>query len=331
METIIILSYIALCIIIFKVCNLPRNKWTITTASVIGLFLVGWIFLYMAMYQPVSRMARLYSVTTPITSQVEGLVTKVFVQGNQELKAGDPLYQIDRTPFQDKVNRVQSDIKRTDSAIDFYQAEFARYKKLGTKGFSSQENIDDIKSQLLQQKANKNKYLTQLDLAKFNLEHTRVIAPTDGYVTQVALRPGMKSRIVPFQGNLVFVHKEDKQLFAAFKQSPARYIKKGYPAEVTFNTIPGHAYKAHVVQINNIIAQGAITPSGVMQAPENISQGGRILVKVELDNPSLMDGMPLPSGTDAHVAVYSPKWEMFSLVRKVILRMQSWENWVFEG
>ncbi|XDF79600.1 hypothetical protein AAFX60_014275 [Aliivibrio fischeri] len=68
-----------------------------------------------------------------------------------------------------------------------------------------------------------------------------------------------------------------------------------------------------------------------MQAPEKISQGGRILVKVELDNPSLLKGMPLPSGTDAHVAVYSPKWEMFSLVRKVILRMQSWENWVFEG
>lgn len=64
METLIILSYVALCVIVFKVCKLPVNKWSVTTASVIGLFIVGWIFLYMAMYQPVSRMARLYSVTT---------------------------------------------------------------------------------------------------------------------------------------------------------------------------------------------------------------------------------------------------------------------------
>lgn len=52
METLIILSYIALCVIVFKVCKLPVNKWSVTTASVIGLFIVGWIFLYMAMYQP---------------------------------------------------------------------------------------------------------------------------------------------------------------------------------------------------------------------------------------------------------------------------------------
>lgn len=331
METLIILSYAALCVIIFKVCKLPRNKWTITTATVGGLFLVGWIFLYMAMYQPVSRMARLYSVTTPITSQVEGLVTNVFVTGNQQLKAGDALYQIDPTPFNAKVNRIKSDIKRTDSAVIFYQSELTRYQNLGQKGFSSQESIDQIKSQLLQQQASKNKYLAQLDLAGFNLNHTTVVAPTDGYVTQVALRPGMKSRTIPFQGNLVFVHKEDKQLFAAFKQAPARYIKKGYPAEVTFKTIPGHAYKAHVVQVNNMIAQGAIVPSGVMIIPEKINPDGRILVKIALDQPNLLDGMPIPSGTDAHVAVYSPKWEMFSIVRKVILRMQSWENWLFEG
>ncbi|GEA52261.1 MFP transporter [Vibrio inusitatus NBRC 102082] len=331
METLITLSYIALCVITFKVFKVPRNKWTITTASVIGMFLVGWIFLYMAMYQPVSRMARLYSVTTPITSQVEGVITDVFVKGNQQLKAGDPLYQIDATPFKDKVERIEGDIKRTQSAVSFYKKELARYKKLGSRGFSSQEDVDEVNTQLLEQKANLSKYNSELDLAKFNLSKTTVTAPTDGYVTQVALRPGMKSRIVPFQGNLTFVHKEDKQLFAAFKQAPARYVKEGYPAEVTFQTIPGHAYEAHVVQVNDIFAQGAATPSGMMTYAEKIPAGGRILVKVELDHPELLDNMPVPAGTDAHVAVYSPKWEMFSVVRKVILRMQSWQNWVFEG
>ncbi|WP_050908085.1 HlyD family secretion protein [Vibrio harveyi] len=331
METLIILSYVALCVIVFRVFRVPKTKWTLTMASVIGMFIVGWIFLYMAMYQPVSRMARLYSVTTPITSQVEGIITQVYVQGNQQVKAGDPLYQIDDTPFKDKVSRIQGDISRTESAIDFYQAELERYQKLGRKGYSSQEKVDDIENQLLEQKANKSKYQSELAVAEFKLGKTTVTAPTDGYVTQVALRPGMKSRIVPFQGNLTFVHKEDKQLFAAFKQAPARYVKVGYPAEVTFNTIPGHAYKAHVTQVNDIFAQGAVSPSGNMKYPEQIPAGGRILVKVELDNPDLVKDMPLPSGTDAHVAVYSPKWEMFSIVRKVILRMQSWQNWLFEG
>ncbi|WP_299572881.1 hypothetical protein [uncultured Shewanella sp.] len=54
-------------------------------------------------------------------------------------------------------------------------------------------------------------------------------------------------------------------------------------------------------------------------------------MKVELEQPELIANMPLPAGTDAHVAVYSPKWKAFSIIRKVILRMQSWQNWVFEG
>lgn len=331
METLILLSYVALCIITFKVFKLPKNKWTMTTASVIGLFLMGWIFLYMAMYQPVSRMARVVSITTPITSQVSGLITDVYVKPNQPMEKGDALYQIDKTPFSDKVARVNADIKRTQVAVSFYNKELTRYKKLGAKGFSSQENIDNVQTQLLEQKANLTKYQSQLTLAEFNLDSTTVVAPTDGYVTQIGLRPGMKSRTTPFQGNLTFVHKEDKQLFAAFPQAPARYIKEGYPAEVTFHTFPGHAFKAHVEQVNDIFAQGSFMPSGKMMAAENTSGNGRIITKIVIDDPSLLQNFPIPAGTDAHVAVYSPKWEMFSVVRKVILRMQSWENWVFQG
>lgn len=372
METLIILSYIALCVIVFRVLKLPKNKWTITTATVIGAFLVGWIFLYMAMYQPVARVAGVYSVTTPITSEVSGEVTDVFVKGNVALKKGDPLYQIDPTPFQASVDKAQAQvtstkasidelllskqniresIKKTDAQLVFNQKELNRFNKLAKRDFASQTKVDKftdtiaelnavqaqnhiqlnvIDSKIAQQLAAKKVHLAELDKAQFDLGKTLVVAPTDGYVTQVALRPGMKSRVVPFQGNLTFVHKESKTIIAAFKQNPARYIKPGYEAEVTFKTIPGHAYRAKVVDVLDIFKQGAVTPSGNLNDPIQ-RVGGRVLVKVELVQPELLDGQPLPAGTDAHVAVYSPKWEMFSIVRKVILRMQSWQNWVFEG
>ncbi|MCZ8485096.1 hypothetical protein O9993_01395 [Vibrio lentus] len=47
------------------------------------------------------------------------------------------------------------------------------------------------------------------------------------------------------------MHDESKTIVAAFKQNPARYIKPGYGSvEVTFvKTIPGHAYRAKVVDV----------------------------------------------------------------------------------
>ncbi len=331
METLILLSYISLCVIAFRVFKLPKNKWTLTTAGVIGMFLMGWIFLYMAMYQPISRMARVYSVTTPITSQVSGLITEVYVKGNQPLTKGQALYQIDKIPFQAKVDQLSAQITETDVKISFLDKELKRYEDLQQSQFSSEEKVDSLNTRLIDAKQQKISLQASLEEAKFNLASTTVVAPTNGYVTQVRLRPGMKSRTVPFQGNLTFVHDEEKQIFAAFKQMPARYIKDGYAAEVTFSTIPGHAFKAKVVQINDIFAQGAVSPSGNLVQPEKNHQPGRILVKVELEQPELIANMPLPAGTDAHVAVYSPKWQAFSIIRKVILRMQSWQNWVFEG
>ncbi|MCL1057703.1 efflux RND transporter periplasmic adaptor subunit [Shewanella gelidimarina] len=331
METLILLSYISLCVVAFKVFKLPKNKWTLTTAGVIGLILMGWIFLYMAMYQPVSRMARVYSVTTPITSQVSGLVTEVYVEGNKPLIKDQALYQIDKTPFLATVNKLDAQLKQISAKISFIHTELKRYSDLEKYQYSSQEQVDRLRTQLIEAKEQKIGFQADLKQAQFNLDSTTVRAPTDGYVTQVALRPGMKSRTIPFKGNLSFVHAEDKQIFAAFKQTPARYIKPGYKAEITFATIPGHAFSATVVQVNDIFAQGAVMPSGNLIKPEQNAQAGRLLVKVELNQPELIADMPLPAGTDAHVAVYSPNWKAFSIVRKVILRMQSWQGWLFEG
>ncbi|UJF17740.1 HlyD family secretion protein [Vibrio sp. SS-MA-C1-2] len=331
METLITLSYVALCVIVFRVFKVPKNRWTLTTAVVIGAFLLGWIFLYMAMYQPVSRLARVVGVTTPITSEVRGLVTDVYIKGNEPLKKGDPLYLIDPTPFKAALDSTKADILKVDAEIKYAKTELARYQNLNKTDFASQESVDNITNQLDEALAQRASLLAQQQSDQFNLDSTVVRAPTDGYVSQMLLRPGMKSRSVPFQGNLTFVHDEDKIIFAAFKQSPARYLKVGYPAEITFATIPGHAYKAKVTQINDIFSQGSVSASGHLIDPLMLQQEGRILVRVEIDQPELLKGMPIPIGTDAHVAVYSPHWEMFSIIRKVILRMQSWHNWLFEG
>lgn len=155
METLILLSYISLCVLAFRVMKLPQNKWTITTAGVIGLFLMSWIFLYMAMYQPVSRMARVISVTTPITSQVSGLITDVYIEGNQPLTKGQPLYQIDKTPFIAKVEQLASQEKQPDAMISFLNSELLRYQNLELSQYASEEKIDSLKTRLIEAKQKK--------------------------------------------------------------------------------------------------------------------------------------------------------------------------------
>ena len=47
MDLLLILTYTALCIAVFKIFNIPLNKWTVPTAGLGGVVLVGTLVLLM--------------------------------------------------------------------------------------------------------------------------------------------------------------------------------------------------------------------------------------------------------------------------------------------
>jgi len=65
MELLLMLTYAAICVAIFKIFRIPVNKWTLPTAVLGGIFLIGLILLVMNYNHPFSANARIYFATTP--------------------------------------------------------------------------------------------------------------------------------------------------------------------------------------------------------------------------------------------------------------------------
>ena len=99
METILILTYTAFCIAIFKIFRIPLNKWTVPTAVLGGVILLGFIFLAMNYFQPFTQLGGQIYSTTPMVSNVRARVVSVEVQPNRLVKQGDVLVRLDDTPF----------------------------------------------------------------------------------------------------------------------------------------------------------------------------------------------------------------------------------------
>ena len=99
MELLLILTYTALCVAIFKIFKIPVNKWTLPTAVLGGIFLIGFIMLVMNYNHPFTNNARIYFVSTPIIPDVKGRVIDVPVKPNEPLEAGDVLFRIDPQPL----------------------------------------------------------------------------------------------------------------------------------------------------------------------------------------------------------------------------------------
>jgi multidrug resistance efflux pump len=169
----------------------------------------------------------------------------------------------------------------------------------------------------------------ELGSAEYDLEQTVVRAPSAGYVTQVFLRPGMMANPLPLRPVMVFINSDDQMLGAAFIQNSLQRVTVGDDAEVAFKAVPGKIFKARVEGIIDVMAQGQLQPSGALidpQSPERLSPG-QTLARIELLEST--EGYQLPGGVVAEVAVYTHHWHHVAILRKVLLRMSSWMNYVF--
>jgi multidrug resistance efflux pump len=167
----------------------------------------------------------------------------------------------------------------------------------------------------------------ELDTAKFNLEQTVVRAPTDGTVQQNFLRPGMYAASVPLRPVMVFLHNEKPKFTAAFLQNSAQRIEEGSEAEFILPAVPGRFFKGKVDAVGAFIAQGQLQPSGNLVDPEQIKGEGRILVRIEPEE-NISKYVIVP-GSTAQVAIYTHHMHHLAVMRKVLLRMKSWTNFIF--
>ncbi|WP_338463539.1 HlyD family secretion protein [Franconibacter pulveris] len=110
MDLLIILTYVAIAWSIFKIFKIPVNKWTVPTAALGGVFLIGALILLMNYNHPYTYLAQKAVISVPITPQVTGVVTKVTDKTNRLIKKGEMLFELDKGRYQARVERLQADL-----------------------------------------------------------------------------------------------------------------------------------------------------------------------------------------------------------------------------
>ncbi len=170
----------------------------------------------------------------------------------------------------------------------------------------------------------------ELGDAEYDLEQTTVRAPTSGFVTQLALRPGMYVVPAPLRPVMVFIHTEqrDRVFGAAFQQNSLQRVNAGDEAEIAFDAVPGRVFKGRVREILDAIAAGQLQATGMLQDfGARIEGGSRAVALIELVDD--ISTYQIPLGAAAQVAIYTGHFEHLALLRRILLRMRSWENYVF--
>jgi hypothetical protein len=90
---------------------------------------------------------------------------------------------------------------------------------------------------------------------------------------------------------------------------------------------PGRIFKGKSRTVIGAIAQGQIQAGGVLIDPSQIKGEGRALALIEITDD--VSGYNVPMGAAAQVALITHHWHHLSVLRRILLKMVSWRNFIY--
>jgi multidrug resistance efflux pump len=170
----------------------------------------------------------------------------------------------------------------------------------------------------------------QLQQAQYYLDNTLLVAPEDGRVINLQVRPGMVSGMFRVGGIAALIADADRYLLATYYQENLKYIRPGQPVEVAFDLYPGQIFAGKVASIWRANGVGQYLPSDEIPKfrgpPPDVPQG-QFAVKIFMDGP---DQSKFPIGAQGAAAVYtSGERGSWAALRKISIRAHSWFNWLY--
>ncbi|MGB6222005.1 HlyD family secretion protein [Haloferula sp.] len=170
----------------------------------------------------------------------------------------------------------------------------------------------------------------KLAQAHYYLNNTTLVAPEDGRIVNLQVRPGMVSGDIRFGAIASFICDDGRYLLANYDQEGLKYVTPGKPVEVAFDLYPGQVFPAKVEAIWKASGVGQLLPSGNLpvferQAPE-IPQD-QFAVKIVFDDEI---ASKFPIGAEGSAAIYTGGMTgAWTAIRRVIIRKDTWMNWLY--
>ena len=170
----------------------------------------------------------------------------------------------------------------------------------------------------------------QLRQAQYYLDNTMLVAPEDGRIINLQVRPGMVSGIYRVGGIAALIVDADRYVLATFFQENLKYVQPGQPVEVALDLYPGQIFAGKVDSIWRGNGLGQYLPTDEIprfEQPAPTVPQGQYAVKIILDD---ADRAKFSIGAQGTAAIYTGgETGAWAALRKISIRAHSWLNWLY--
>jgi membrane fusion protein (multidrug efflux system) len=120
--------------------------------------------------------------TVQVRARVEAFVEKVLFTEGTEVKAGAPLFLLDKKPFQERLSAAKGLVAEAKAQLNKYEKDVSRLKPLAEKKAIPQQDLDNAEASVEVGKASVLAAEARMESMQLDLGYCDVQAPVDGLI-----------------------------------------------------------------------------------------------------------------------------------------------------
>jgi multidrug resistance efflux pump len=202
---------------------------TITLLAVAAALAIGWYLWVYYEVEPWTRDGRVKAYVVQVAPDVTGQVTSVQVHDNQQVVAGQVLFEIDRARFELALRQAEAAEQATRATLE--QAIKEAHRNTELRSLVAKEVLEQGESRVNLARASLAQAVVNRDTAKLNLERTRVVSPVNGIVTNLDLREG--AYVTASRPVMALVDRDSFYVEGYFEETKLPRIRVGDPVSVS--------------------------------------------------------------------------------------------------
>lgn len=256
----------------------------------------------------------------PVTSvqvgtQVSGIVSKLYVDYNSVVKAGQVIAELDRTNLISELESATAQLQSAESDLEYQKLNYERFQNLFNKGLVSANDYEKARLTFLQSQQTVIQRKQNVKKAQTNLSYATITSPIDGVVLSKEVEEG-QTVASSFNTPTLFNIAQDltqMRVIADVDEADIGEVVEGQRVTFTVDAFPALVFDGSVQQVR----QEATTESNV------------VTYEVVILAPN--DDLKLKPGLTANVTIYTMETKDVVAVPAKALRFTPKENLLNPG
>ncbi len=243
------------------------SKYAVTSVVIVLAAAAALAMYHRYVTRPWTRDAQVRANVVGVACRVGGPIINIPVKDNQQVKKGDLLFEIDPATYIADVNTWTGKLQQAQAKAVQSKQELDRQTVLYQTKVTDIRDLENAQDAYIGAQADVAAAQASLDYAKLSLSYTKILAPVDGYLTNVVTSPGQY--VTAGQQILALVDSSSFWIAAYFKETQLLHVVENSPAKIR---LMGHDNQPFDGIVESV-AWGIFVPDGsTVQLLPDVSQ-----------------------------------------------------------